>query len=175
MYAGVFSTDCYIYVMDSTRPILLAVALLILTGCGGTDTAPISPDMAPVFDEQVDVELVVRARGNAMEYLDTRIQAPAGSRARLVMDNTETSSAAMIHNVVVIQADSEVDRVALAAQGAPGNIPDDPAVLLYTPQAQPREKTAVVFTMPSAGEYPYICTYPGHFQAMRGVLISTPS
>ena len=162
--------------MNRAHSILLPSVFLALalSGCGG-DVDPIPPEMVPVFEEQVDVELVVRARRNVMEYLDTRIEAPAGAKVRLVIDNTETSSAAMVHNVVVIQVESAVERVALAAQRAPENIPEDPAILAYTPQAQPRTKTAVVFTMPAVGEYPFICTYPGHFQTMRGTLVSTPN
>jgi len=164
------------YSMNHVHSILLAAVVLVFTlpGCGG-GVDPIPPEMVPIFEEQVDVELVVRARRNAMEYLDTRIEAPAGAKVRIVIDNTETSSSAMVHNVVVIQVESAVDRVALAAQRAPGNIPDDPAILVYTPQAEPHTKMAVVFTMPPAGEYPFICTYPGHFQTMRGTLVSTPN
>ncbi|MDX1439998.1 MAG: plastocyanin/azurin family copper-binding protein [Rubricoccaceae bacterium] len=150
------------------------VLIFAVSGCGGEES-PIPPEMQAIFDEQVDAELVVRARSNVMEYIDTRIEAPEGSRVRIVMDNTETSSPAMIHNVVVINDAASVDRVALAAQTAPGNIPEDSAIFNYTPQAQPGTMTAVVFTMPPAGEYPYICTYPGHFQSMRGVLVSTPA
>ncbi|MCH7639098.1 MAG: hypothetical protein IH855_06505 [Bacteroidetes bacterium] len=162
--------------MNHVHSILLAAVVLVFTlpGCGG-GVDPIPPEMVPIFEEQVDVELVVRARRNAMEYLDTRIEAPAGAKVRIVIDNTETSSSAMVHNVVVIHVESAVDRVALAAQRAPGNIPDDPAILVYTPQAEPHTKMAVVFTMPPAGEYPFICTYPGHFQTMRGTLVSTPN
>ena len=165
----------YILPMNRSYFALLVALVLVfaLPGCGGGGD-PIPPEMVSIFEEQVDVELVVRARRNAMEYLDMRIEAPAGAKVRLVIDNTETSSSAMVHNVVVIRAENAVDRVALAAQGAPGNIPEDPDILVYTPQAQPHTKMAVVFTMPAAGEYPYICTYPGHFQTMRGTLVSLP-
>ncbi len=156
--------------------LLIATILCsILSACGGGDADPIPPDQVALFEEEVDIELVVRARANALEYLDTRIEAPAGAKVRLVIDNTASSSAAMVHNVVVIQSAADVQRVALASQGAPGNIPDDAAVLAHTPHAQPHTKAAVIFTMPAAGEYPYICTYPGHFQTMRGTLVSTPT
>ena len=42
------------------------------------------------------------------------------------------------------------------------------------PLAGPGERMAVVFTMPPPGEYPFICTYPGHARFMQGTLVSTP-
>ncbi len=127
-----------------------------------------------MFNETVDQELVVRAARNAMRYEDTRIEARAGSRVRIVMDNSTTTSAAMVHNVLVVRDAGSVNRVGQAAQGEADYVPDDPAVVAYTPMAGPGARTAVVFTMPAAGEYPFICTYPGHFTMMQGTLVSTP-
>ena len=103
-----------------------------------------------------------------------RIEAPAGARVRLVMDNRETTSRAMVHNVVVVNSAAAMDRVGQAGASAPNNIPDDPAIVTYTPLAGPGEQTAVVFEMPPPGTYPFICTFPGHFQFMQGTLVSTP-
>ena len=156
------------------RPLLaLAPVLFLLAACGGGE-ADLAPDQAAVFAEAVDAELVVPAEKNAMAYAVTRIEAPAGARVRIVMDNSVTTSRAMVHNVVVLASPEAVERVGLAAAGAPDNIPDDPAILTHTPLTGPGERSAVVFTMPPAGEYPYICTFPGHFQFMRGTLVSTP-
>ena len=146
---------------------------LTLTACGGGDAEP-APDQAAIFAETVDVELVVPAERNAMAYALERIEAPAGARVRLVIDNSETTSRAMVHNVVVLNSAAAMDRVGKDAAGAPGNIPDDPAILAYTPLAGPGETMAVVFEMPPPGRYPFICTFPGHFQFMQGVLVSTP-
>ena len=147
----------------------LAAALLLLVGCA--DPPEMTAEQRAVFAEAVEVELVVAAERNAMRYADTRIEAPAGTRVRLVMDNTATTSPAMVHNVVVVQTEVAVQRVGLAARGE--NLPDDPAILAATPLARPGQRTAVVFTMPPPGEYPFLCTYPGHWRAMQGTLVST--
>ena len=105
----------------------------------------------------------------------SRIEAVAGSTVRIVIDNTATTSPTMVHNVVVLRGASDVQRVGHAATGVANHIPTDPAILAATPLAGPGEKMAVVFTMPPAGEYPFICTYPGHFQFMQGTLVSTPN
>lgn len=152
----------------------LCLALsLTLAACTSEPAAP-APDQAAVFAQTVDAELVVASTPNAMAYATTEISAPAGATVRLVMDNTGTTSPAMLHNVVVVRTQSDVDRVGRAAAGAADHLPDDPAIIGGTPIAQPGTRTAVVFTMPPAGRYPFVCTYPGHYQFMRGTLVSTP-
>lgn len=157
-------------------PCILLISILVLVGCqSGVDETTGPGNERSVFDIPVDHELVVPAVPNAMSYAVTRIEAPAGSKVRLVIDNRETTAAAMLHNIVVLSDSSAVDRVGRAASGEADHIPDDPAILVHTPMADPREQTAVVFTMPPPGEYLYICTYPGHYQLMQGVLVSTAS
>ena len=153
----------------------LAVVLLTAASAAGCAEPPgPSPEQVALFEQPVDAELVVRAVKNAMRYQDVRVEAPEGATVRLVMDNTETTSPAMVHNVVVVDGPADVDRVGQAAARAPDNIPDDDAIRFYTPLTGPGERTAVVFTMPPAGEYPFICTWPGHYAQMQGVLVSTP-
>ncbi len=154
------------------RALILSLTLT-LAACASEPAAP-APDQAALFAQPVDAELVVRSTPNAMAYTTTEITAPAGATVRLVMDNTGTTSPAMLHNVVVVRTQSDVDGVGRAGASAASHLPDDPAVIAGTPIAQPGTRTAVVFTMPPAGRYPYICTYPGHYQFMRGTLISTP-
>jgi azurin len=154
-------------------PLRLALVLLALTVVGCVEPAEPSPEHLALFAQDVDAELVVPAVKNAMRYATTRIEAPAGATVRLVMDNTGTTSPAMVHNVVVLRAPSDVQRVGLAAATAPDNIPTDPAILVHTPLTGPGERRAVVFKMPPAGAYPFICTWPGHFATMQGTLVST--
>jgi azurin len=152
--------------------------LLVLAACAAlpacvTEAPPRTPEQEAVFAEPVDVELVVPGVANAMRFAVERIEAPAGSRVRLVMDNASTTSPAMRHNVVVLRDAAAAERVGTASARAAGFVADDPAVLVATPLAGPREAVAVVFTMPPPGEYLFLCTYPGHWRAMQGVLVST--
>lgn len=151
----------------------LALTLLTLGACAAEPAAP-SPEQQAVFAQAVDVELVVPAARNAMRYEVGRIEAPAGATVRLVIDNTTTTSPSMHHNVVVVRSEADVDRVGRLAAGVEGNVPADPAVLTATPMAGPGERRAVVFEMPPPGAYPFVCTYPGHYPFMQGVLVSTP-
>lgn len=153
---------------------ILVVGLFVSVAACTSEAPEPTEEQVEVFSQPVDIELVVVAVRNAMRYETTRIEAPAGATVRLVMDNETTTSPSMLHNVVVLDPGTDVARIGRAAAGVEGYVPDNPAVLVATPMARPRGKTAVVFTMPPPGEYPYICTYPGHFQLMQGVLVSTP-
>ena len=57
-------------------------------------------------------------------------------------------------------------------------IPQDEAnkkkILAHTKLLGPGEEDSVIFTAPSPGKYEYLCTFPGHFGIMRGVLTVKP-
>lgn len=149
----------------------LLLGALVLAACG--DPPGPSPEQQAVFAMEVDAELVIPAVRNTMRYEIGRIEAPAGATVRVVMDNRDTTSPAMVHNVVVLSPGADLRAAAQSAVGQPENVPEGPSVIAATPLAGPGQQTAVVFTMPPPGEYPFICTYPGHWQTMQGTLVST--
>jgi uncharacterized protein len=54
---------------------------------------------------------------------------------------------------------------------ARGFIPESNLVLFNTPLTNARQSSTLEFTAPAApGDYPFICTFPGHWLTMRGVL-----
>lgn len=154
---------------SSVYGLALLVVAVFAGGCA--EPKEMSPEQRAVFAQQVDAEVVVVAARNAMRYATPRVEAPAGATVRLVIDNLETTSPAMVHNVVVVSSPADVNPVGEEASG--DRLPDTPAILAATPLAGPGEKMAVVFTMPPPGEYPFICTYPGHYTFMQGTLVST--
>ena len=120
------------------------------------------------------VEVVVSPAGNEMRFEQTSFTVAPGERVRLVMRNTATMPS-MPHNVVVVRTRADVDPVGQAAMSASATdfVPASEAarIVAATPMAAPGETTEVEFTAPAAaGEYPYICTFPGHYLAMRGVM-----
>ena len=51
-------------------------------------------------------------------------------------------------------------------------VPDDRGVLALSPVLSPRGQYTVYFDAPrKSGVYPIVCTFPGHWQVMRGALI----
>jgi azurin len=50
-------------------------------------------------------------------------------------------------------------------------VPDSDDVIAYTDMTNPKAEFVIHLTAPKAkGEYPYLCTFPGHWMVMNGVL-----
>lgn len=50
-------------------------------------------------------------------------------------------------------------------------VPDSQDVLVYTDMTNPKEEFTIHFKAPTEkGDYPYLCTFPGHWMVMNGVL-----
>ena len=82
----------------------------------------------------------------------------------------------MLHNFVITKpgAANKVGELAVK-MGLKGErmsfIPASPDVLFNTVLLHPKENDTIYFTAPTqTGDYQYICTYPGHYLVMRGVL-----
>jgi azurin len=112
-----------------------------------------------------------------MKFSLTNITAKPGEqlRVRLVSKGT-MPKVAMAHNFVLLQ--KGVSQVKFVTAGATARatdfIPPDmkSQVIAATALAGPGETVETTFKVPAApGEYPFLCTFPGHFQAgMRGTL-----
>lgn len=154
---------------------LLALVMVGVAACGGQQT-----DQPAAVGDQEDADgvrvVTIRPVGNEMRYETTEFTVQAGQEVRIVFENTATSDA-MHHNVVVIENADAVDRVgnsALEAGPEADYIPEDEAIIAYTDMAAPGETVEVTFTAPeNAGDYPYICTYPGHYMMMQGTMTVT--
>jgi azurin len=85
-------------------------------------------------------------------------------------------SIAMGHNVVILKSGTAVP--AFAAKCAPakdtGYIPQDEEskkeMVAHTKMLGGGESAEITFTAPAAGDYPFICSFPGHFAIMQGVM-----
>ena len=85
----------------------------------------------------------------------------------------------MLHNIVITKPRSGnavgelADKMASQADAmAKHFIPDSDLVLFATPQIAHGKKHESAFTTPTKpGKYPYICTFPGRWGIMSGVMI----
>ena len=118
--------------------------------------------------------VVVRPIPDQMLYDRVNIYVEAGRPVEIVFENIDI----MPHNLIVIRP-GMIERVGMAAEKmaadpnafAKNFVPDVKEVLHATRLLQPGQSDHLYFTAPSEpADYPYVCTFPGHWQRMRGIL-----
>ncbi|MEY2941529.1 MAG: hypothetical protein RJA67_1214 [Bacteroidota bacterium] len=122
----------------------------------------------------VVVKRTIMTIKEAMKYSPAEFTVPAGATVELIFENVD----AMQHNWVLGALGSQekiglaADKMITAADGAAKNyIPAMPEVLAYTPLVESDGRVKVVFKAPSVpGNYPFLCTFPGHWRIMNGVM-----
>ncbi|MDP9151175.1 MAG: plastocyanin/azurin family copper-binding protein [Myxococcota bacterium] len=145
------------------------------------EVAPVVPSYAPVPVEAPKparhVELEIGTVANTMTFDKTKLSVPAGAEVHLVIKNNATV-ATLPHNWVLVKPGTEASVAAAGLKlGDPAGYFDvrDKDALAHTPMAKPGESSELTFTAPvEPGDYPYICTVPGHYMMMKGVLTVTP-
>ncbi len=169
---------------------LVLAAGLVLSACGGgtdesTTTVPVVPatpaapaaSATPPAYEGEAAEITISPVGEEMKYAETEFTVHPGQTVKLTMNNTATSPA-MHHNVAVLKSSDDVQTVGTAAASAADTDYIAPRtksmIIAHTPMSAPGESHEVTFTAPAAGDYPYICTYPGHFISMKGTMHVVP-
>lgn len=110
-----------------------------------------------------------------MQFATKRFSVKAGERISLTLVNPDT----MPHNLAITKPGSlarvgeGVNRMAAQPDGgAKRYIPPGDDVLVFTDIIDPGKFSTIHFTAPAErGEYPYLCTFPGHWQIMNGVMV----
>jgi len=106
-----------------------------------------------------------------------------GQKVKLTLINPAESVTRQPHNVIIVKPgkDMVVGMAANAGLSDPAflttknAVPDSPEILFYSKLVQPGAQEVLEFTAPAeAGDYPYICTYPGHWAIMKGVMKVVP-
>ena len=99
----------------------------------------------------------------------------AGTQVTIDFENLDF----MQHNLVIGKKGSmevigkAADELAKNPKGAELNyVPEIPEVIVATVLVSPEGKETLVFTAPTEpGEYPFVCTVPGHWRIMNGIMV----
>jgi azurin len=109
-----------------------------------------------------------------LRFDTTEFTVHTGEAIEIVLVNPDL----MPHNLL-ITAPGALERVALKAEAmaatadgfAKGFVPDTPDVLQATPLVNQSETARLRLSAPSnPGDYPFVCTFPGHWRTMNGVM-----
>jgi len=110
-----------------------------------------------------------------MKYDVNSFSVKPSQPVRIILKNEES----MPHNVVIVEPGSFPDRIIEDLATLYGSadasgldyIPQTDTVLFHTAMINVDESTELLFFAPeSEGVYPYLCTYPGHWATMNGVM-----
>ncbi len=130
-----------------------------------------------LFANDVAKEIVITGN-DAMQFDLKKFDVSPGESVKLTLKNIGSiPKIAMGHNLVVLK--KGVDALAfgqkvLASGGSatnalPKSLLGD--VIAHTKLLGPGESETISFTAPEkSGDYQYVCTFPGHFAMMRGVM-----
>jgi azurin len=157
--------------LPKTLSLLMLAAAVSLTGCGGDNTA--APAAA-----QASAGPVVITGNDQMQFSLKRFEVTAGQEVNVLLRNVgRMPKAAMGHNIVFLAPGTDLTAFALASAPHPATdyvAPDfRDRVLAASRVLGPGESVTLTFTAPSApGEYPYVCSFPGHTQVgMVGTMV----
>ncbi|MEO9892810.1 PVC-type heme-binding CxxCH protein [Aurantibacter sp.] len=111
---------------------------------------------------------------NEMKFNLSEIVVEAGESIELVLENVDF----MQHNLIIIKpgtiekVGAAADKLAQEPKGADLNyVPNMNEVLFATDLINPQETVTLKFTAPNEpGMYPFVCTFPGHWRFMKGIM-----
>ena len=129
------------------------------------------------FDQQKNLKVVrITTVKERMLYDVTRFEVKPGQPVKLEFINPDATP----HNLVIVKPGTG-DAVGLAATRMAADpelaksgqyIPKTDAVLHHTKMVPPIAGETLRFMAPKTpGNYPYICTFPGHWTIMKGVMV----
>ncbi len=113
--------------------------------------------------------------GPNLSYRQREIRVRCGERLKVTLKNPDV----VPHNWVLAERDKlrDVGESANRLIASPDAyikqyIPDSPYILAHTDIVSPGQEFTIYFQAPTTpGRYPYLCTFPGHWMVMNGVMI----
>lgn len=129
----------------------------------------------PETKKATDVKrVIIKSVRDLMKFDITEFTVKPGQSVEIIFENPD----AMQHNIVLVKPGTN-EKVGKAAdkmlddeKGVEKNyVPPLPEVLFATPLINAGQSFTLKFKAPSQpGDYPFICTFPGHWQLMNGVM-----
>ncbi len=158
-----------------SRAIPIAMATHIKNYAADTKAANAAAiEKATISQAKADQKVKIAVVKNAMKYDTKTFTVKAGSIVEVEFTNPDF----MQHNLLILQKGS-LDKVGAAAdklaqdpKGIEQNyVPKMAEVLFATKLINPEESVKLKFRVPAdAGDYPFICSFPGHWRIMNGIM-----
>lgn len=124
--------------------------------------------------EKADVSFHIKVIPDKMAFATKELKVKAGQKVKITFENNGN----MQHNLVVLLPESlksfgkKVDQFIKHPSAMKKHyVPDSKAVIAKTIMLDPGKTDTIVFQVPDIlGDFPYVCTFPGHWRMMQGVM-----
>jgi azurin len=122
--------------------------------------------------ESKPASITLSSKGDEMLFDKAKLSCKSGQKVKLTLKNASKKNSGLQHNWVLVKpgTDAAIATAGISAGADKGWTPDSPDILAKTKLLDSGQTDAIEFTCPPAGEYPYLCTFPGHAAMMKGVL-----
>ncbi|MDG2400321.1 MAG: azurin [Akkermansiaceae bacterium] len=154
----------------TTKLFAAALTLAPATLFAQSDTATTEKKEAKKADQEVAIEA-----NDQMQFNKKAFEIKAGDTIQLTLKHVgKLPKIAMGHNLVILQKGTNLAGWASKAMTAAATdyIPVDEAskkaVIAKTKVLGGGETDSITFSIKEAGEYQYLCSFPGHFAIMQG-------
>lgn len=158
--------------MKTPASLFLSVLLFVVGG-------QINAQKPPKGFEKVDQEVTISTMKAQMKYDVRSFSVKPGAKVKVIFKNPDD----LPHNLIfctpgkskgadkgkeVVDAVMKLGDKAVESNWEPKG---HPRILASSGMVQPHKETTFYFQAPKReGDYPYICTFPGHFQLMNGMM-----
>ena len=163
------------------KKINILLLIIIVISCGGnTDSKKNKFEYKAIEKKEDELDknsietFIIINSSDLMKFDQNELRVFEGQKITLTLNHTgKMSKEIMGHNFVLLKKETNLNDFAQKAMLARENeyIPDGNETIAYTKMIGGGESDTITFTAPEKGSYTYICTFPGHYGLMRGVLI----
>ena len=129
------------------------------------------------FDRQKNLQTIkIGTIPERLLFTKDTLKAKAGQPVKLIFSNPDATE----HNFLILAKGTPIQEIGEAANAMATDpeaakkhyIPDDKRILHATKMLKQGETQALRFQAPTEpGDYPYLCTFPGHWTIMKGILV----
>jgi azurin len=153
------------------KSLVLGLLVLLLAGFANPSLPPAQEGLTP---SQATFYIQIGTSPSIPGFDTPDFTVQPGAIVSLTLRNNSTPELNYRHSWV-LTVPGRQGAVANAADRAgplQGYIPNTPDILARTRMLDPGESETILFRAPTTpGDYPYICTFPGHAEAMNGVML----
>jgi azurin len=160
-----------------SRIFLIGALAMGLWSCGGGETQSTESSKPAAEQPSTPATVELTIEGNdMMKYNTDRLKAGVGQKVIVTLKHTgQMPKEAMGHNWVLLAQGTDMVAFATEAQAAVETeyIPagSEGKIIAHTKLIGGGEETTIEFDAPAAGVYDFICSFPGHFNLMKGKFV----